>query len=101
MEGRKQVKKEVTLRFFGQLRIKTGSEKIKISLSEEISLMNLLKLLASENPGINALLVEGGEEIRPTYLIFINGVDSALLGGMNSVLKPGDIVDVVPISHGG
>ncbi len=96
-----KVKGKITLRFFGQLRLKVGTERIEVPINQEISLKGLIKSLAHEDSRINVLLDERGEDIKQVFLIFINGVDSALLGGSNTILKPGDIVDWVPISHGG
>jgi len=91
----------VTLNFFGQLKSKVGSGSIKVSIREGVSLKELFRLLAERYPRINLLLDEKRDDIKPLLLIFINGIDSALLGGSDAILKPGDVIDVVPISHGG
>lgn len=98
---KEKVSGKITLRFFGQLRLKVGVERIEVPVNQEISLKSLIKSLAQKYPRVNALLDERGENIKQVFLIFINGVDSALLGGSNTILKPGDIIDLVPISHGG
>ena len=34
-------------------------------------------------------------------MIAVNGVDSSIIGGINAVVKTGDIITIVPIIHGG
>ena len=101
MKYSEELRKEVTVRFLGQLKHRVGIDEVKVHVSGGLSLRDLFRKLAKENLRFQTLLDEEGEGIKPVFLIFINGVDSALLKGSNSALKPGDVVDVVPISHGG
>lgn len=34
-------------------------------------------------------------------LIVVNGVESSVLGGLDAGLKDGDVVNIVPVVHGG
>jgi molybdopterin synthase sulfur carrier subunit len=66
------------------------------------SLADLLALLKnSEDPILKARFFNEGEGIRPDVLIFVNDVDSSLLGGSNAELKDGDEVVFLPSVHGG
>ena len=38
---------------------------------------------------------------RPEMLILINDVEIGLLGGLDSTLSEGDVVTLIPTSHGG
>lgn len=38
---------------------------------------------------------------RPNVLILVNGREMGLMGGMETTLEDGDLVTIIPVSHGG
>lgn len=38
---------------------------------------------------------------RPDIIVFINGTDASILGGMGAQLKEGDEITILPTVHGG
>lgn len=48
-----------------------------------------------------ALIDQELSDPRPNALILINDREINTLEGLNSKLKPGDSVTIIPISHGG
>ena len=56
--------------------------------------------LESEHPGVKERLCDGGE-LRRFINIFINGEDIRFLSGLETPLKDGDEVSIVPAVAGG
>ncbi|MHA1245904.1 MAG: MoaD/ThiS family protein [Candidatus Thorarchaeota archaeon] len=41
------------------------------------------------------------EDIEREALVLLNGVDSALLGGLDATVRDGDTIEILPLVHGG
>ncbi|AHC51056.1 hypothetical protein SUSAZ_03025 [Sulfolobus acidocaldarius SUSAZ] len=82
----------VKIRLKGPLATRLGRDEFVVSLKTD-NLLDILKELDKEEK-----LLINGNKIRSGYILLINGVDYRLL---NSKLKDGDIVDILPINHGG
>ncbi len=54
-----------------------------------------------EPPPLKSRLFEDNGSLRPDIVVFINGVDAFILGGMGAKLKEGDEITVLPSVHGG
>ena len=57
--------------------------------------------LEARYPGMKERLLDEAGEIRRFVNVFVNGEDVRFLGGLSTVLKPGDEVSVVPAVAGG
>jgi len=92
---------ELTVKLVGSLRSIVGRDTVKMSIpSSPITVAEFLKLLTAEYGDLAAMLDEKGR-LKPPFLLFINDVDYALLGGINAALKCGDTIAIVPVVHGG
>ncbi len=92
---------ELAVKLIGSLRAATGKDIIKVSIPKSpITVAEFLRLLVREYDDLTTILDERGR-LKPSFLLFINNVDYALLGGGNAVLKCGDIIAIVPVVHGG
>ena len=57
--------------------------------------------LESSYPGLKSRICEDNGEIRRFVNVYINGEDVRFLQGLQSELKPGDEVSIVPAVAGG
>jgi molybdopterin synthase sulfur carrier subunit len=73
-----------------------------MELDEGAKLKEALKRIIEEFPKIERALIdpELGDP-RPNTLIVINGREISVLKGLETVLKNGDEVVFIPVSHGG
>ncbi|MDH5811461.1 MAG: MoaD family protein [Candidatus Methanomethylicaceae archaeon] len=58
-------------------------------------------LRETEPPQLKSRLFEEDGTLRPDIVVFINGADASLFGGMNAQLKEGDEITILPTVHGG
>lgn len=85
----------------GVLKSRIGSDLLIVEVpNPSTELKNFLRQLRINYPGMREAIDEDGG-LTTSYIAFINGVDYRLLGGLDYVLKDGDRVSLVPISHGG
>jgi molybdopterin synthase sulfur carrier subunit len=60
-----------------------------------------IQVLESAYPGLRERLLDDTGELRRFVNVYINGEDVRFLDGLNSPLKPGDEVSIVPAVAGG
>ncbi len=90
----------VKVRFFGQLKRIIGREDLQLEVKPSLKLSDLLKMLADEFKEFRKI-ADDENKFRALHLIFIDGVDVEILGGLNAPVYPGATVDIVPVGHGG
>ncbi len=90
----------VILEFLGQLRTYLGKKQVSLSIEEGFTLRDVFTEARKQYPELKEVINEEGE-VSSTYLVFINGKDSELLGGLEYRPSPGDKITLVPVSHGG
>ncbi len=92
----------ITVEFLGSLRHASGKELFSVDCRESVSVLGLIKTLASRKPVLRrSLLDERLEEPVPNALILVNGKEISVLNGLGTLLKDGDEVTFVPVVHGG
>jgi molybdopterin synthase sulfur carrier subunit len=93
---------KVNFKFVGSFRNITNKSKAVMELDEGAKLKEALKRIIEEFPKIERALIdpELGDP-RPNTLIVINGREISVLKGLETVLKNGDEVVFIPVSHGG
>ena len=84
----------ITVKFIGGAKKiyqteQTSVSESNISINELIEILDKIKPSNTENLDLD------------NTLLAINGVDSASLDGLSTILKDGDIVSLIPIIHGG
>ncbi|MEM0043649.1 MAG: KEOPS complex subunit Cgi121 [Sulfolobales archaeon] len=88
----------IKVRFLGSLALILGREE-SYTFNERISLRKLLlEILSSRREFSRAVNNDGSP--RPGYLVFVNEVDYQIQG-LDQELRDGDIVTIMPVSHGG
>jgi molybdopterin synthase sulfur carrier subunit len=93
---------KVNFKFVGSFRNMTNKNKVVMELDEGAKLKEAIKSIIEEFPKIEKALIdpELGDP-RPNTLIVVNGREISVLKGLETVLRDGDEVVFIPVSHGG
>ncbi|MEM3442733.1 MAG: MoaD/ThiS family protein [Candidatus Bathyarchaeia archaeon] len=92
----------VTIRFVGALRGISGKSKITLNFEDALPLREVVKKLVEEIPTIKRILIDPElEDPRPNTLILVNGREISVLNGLETMIKNGDELVFVPVTHGG
>lgn len=93
---------EVIVRFIGAYRVITGKTELTIEYNETINVEKAVKKIVEESPKLGKVLIDPElEDSRPNALILLNGKEIGVLNGLETTLKNGDEMVVIPVSHGG
>jgi molybdopterin synthase sulfur carrier subunit len=79
-----------------------GKSRVKLELDGEKTLREVIEIVVKKIPETKRVLIdpELGDP-RPNTLIIVNEREISVLNGLDTVLKNGDEVVFVPVSHGG
>lgn len=89
----------VTVRIPTPLRpLSGGQAEVKISAQ---TLRQCIEELEARFPGFKARICEDSGTVRRFINIFVNGEDVRFLAGLDTPLKPGDEVTIIPSMAGG
>jgi molybdopterin converting factor small subunit len=83
----------IRVRLLGGVKRALGREYVDVD-SEQLVLRDLLSILAGMS--MKGMLYNPSD-----LIIVVNGVDSSLLGGMDTIIRRGDNVTVLTVVHGG
>jgi len=90
------------VKFVGALRHFSGAGELELGCSGSGSVGELVNELVKEVPEIERSLVDRQlEDPRPNALILVNGREIGVLDGLETKLKDGDEIVLVPVVHGG
>ena len=91
----------IKVKFVGALRHASG-EDTRLMDCGECSVKELIGNLTRRKPELRRNLIneELGDQ-RPNALILVNGREISVMNGLNTSLKDGDEVVLVPVAHGG
>jgi len=94
--------KMIITRFLGAFRHAAGAGEITLNVEDAISIAEMLKEIARELPALKqSLNDQRPEEIKTNALILVNGTEISVLNGLETKLKDGDELVLVPVVHGG
>ena len=92
----------ITVRFIGSLRASLKKSELSLAVKKPLSLKRFIESIIKKNPKLETALISPElNDPRLNALILVNGRDISVLNGMNTVLKDGDELTVVPVVHGG
>ena len=92
----------ITVKFLGAFRHFLGAAELGLSLKDLASIDELVNTLVREVPEIEKSLIDQQlENPRPNALILVNGKEIGVLDGLDTRLKDGDEVVLIPVVHGG
>lgn len=77
------------------------TNEIDVVNSDAATLREAVDKLEADFPGIKERIVDERGEIRRFVNIYVNGDDVRFLDNLNTALKPGDDVSIVPAVAGG
>jgi molybdopterin synthase sulfur carrier subunit len=99
---KKGLRMKVNIKFVGSFRNLTNKSKVTLELEEGARLKEVIGRIVEKFPKIERALIdpELGDP-RPNTLIIVNGREISVLKGLDTILKDGDEVVFIPVSHGG
>jgi len=73
-----------------------------VQVKEAVSVREIMNKIVEELPRLKrTLIVPQLKNPRPNALILVNGKEISVLKGLETMLKDGDEIVLVPITHGG
>jgi molybdopterin synthase sulfur carrier subunit len=92
----------ITVKFVGSLRHVSGVNELALVLKKSFSVKELITEIAAGLPELKRSLIDSQlEDPRPNALILVNGSEISVLNGLETNVKDGDEVVLVPVVHGG
>lgn len=92
----------INVRFIGALRGISGRSRLSINVKKTMPLREVIKKITQELPQTAKAVVDPElEDSRPNTLILVNGKEISVLDGLETRIKDGDEVVLVPVIHGG
>jgi molybdopterin synthase sulfur carrier subunit len=92
----------ITVKFVGALRHVSGAGELALDCKGDISIRVLINEITKEMPALKGSLIDQQlEDPRPNALILVNGREVSVLNGLETKLKDGDEIVLVPVVHGG
>ena len=92
----------ITVKFVGSLRHVSGVNELALNREAGCSLKKLVTDIAGELPALKRTLIDPQlEDPRPNALILVNGREISVLNGLETNVKDGDEIVLVPVVHGG
>jgi molybdopterin synthase sulfur carrier subunit len=92
----------VRIRLFGLLRKAYGKNEVLIEFSGGLMLKDLIYKMAEESPSLKRVLIDPElMDPRPNTVILVNGIEVGALNGLETEIKDGDEVVLIPVVHGG
>jgi molybdopterin synthase sulfur carrier subunit len=95
---------KVKVEFLGHVRNVIGSNREEeVEISEEASIADLLVVLSEKygEPFKRAIYEKSGADVKANYIITVNGYLLNQLNGVETRLKNGDNITILPIVSGG
>lgn len=83
----------ITLKLLGGVKFATGKTSIIID-KQQSTLNEIIKEIQNDSKNTKILNEQN-------LIITVNGVDSSVSGGKDTIIKSGDVVTIVTIIHGG
>jgi molybdopterin synthase sulfur carrier subunit len=92
----------ITVNFVGAFRTISGRKTLAVKIEDAIPLREVIKKIVEKNPNLKRALVDPElEDPRPNALILVNGREISVLNGLETLVKDGDEIVLVPVIHGG
>jgi MoaD family protein len=91
----------ITVKFIGALRHASGVDELTLDC-KDVSIRELMDEITKATPALRRSLIDQQlEDPRPNALILVNGREISVLDGLETSLKDGDEIVLVPVVHGG
>ena len=90
----------VSIQFRGPIARQIDGGIVEIVIEEGFTLKDLLSKMLEQISYLQSIWGSPSEVDRDSMILY-NGVDSGVTGGLETALKDGDILILVPLVHGG
>jgi molybdopterin synthase sulfur carrier subunit len=92
----------LSVKFVGALRHVSGTGELALSCKSRVAIRELMDEIIKELPELKRSLIDQQfEDSRPNTLVLVNGREISVLDGLETKLKDGDEVVLIPFVHGG
>jgi molybdopterin synthase sulfur carrier subunit len=92
----------ITVKFVGALRHVSGAGELVLECKGNLSIRELMNEITKKLPALKRSLIDQQlEDPRPNALMLVNGREISVLNGLETNLKNGDEIVLVPVVHGG
>jgi len=92
----------IIVKFVGALRHVSGVDQLALECEENISVGTVISEIAEERPELKRSLIDQQlQDPRLNALILLNGREISALAGLETKLKNGDEIVLIPVVHGG
>jgi molybdopterin synthase sulfur carrier subunit len=92
----------ITVKFATALAVHTGDQKaVDCRLAGQKNLASVLDSLDEDFPGIRSVICGDGNSIVDSINVYVNGDNVRYLQGLETPLKPGDAVYMIPAAAAG
>jgi molybdopterin synthase sulfur carrier subunit len=92
----------LTVRFIGSLRASSDKSKLTLELGKTVSLREVIKRIVEEQPKLKRALIDPElDDPRTNSIMLVNGKEINVLDGLDTKLKDGDELILIPVVHGG
>jgi molybdopterin synthase sulfur carrier subunit len=88
----------IAVKFIGSLRHVSGTGELALSCKSYVAIRELMKELPELK---RSLIHQQFGDPRPNTLVLVNGREISVLDGLETKLKDGDEVVLIPFVHGG
>lgn len=94
---------DVEVKLVGILRGLAGTGNVSLKLEKPAALREVIRRLTESFPRNfkRALIDQELDDPRPNALILVNGREISVLEGLETEIKDGDSIVLVPVTHGG
>jgi len=88
--------------FYANLRDIVGQKTIEVDMDLPFSARDLVEVIVTDYPSLRTVLLDANNEFHYYMKFFINGRDTVYLENrMDTLIQPGDRVDIFPPVGGG
>jgi molybdopterin synthase sulfur carrier subunit len=92
----------ITVRFIGSLRASSKKSKLNLDFKNAVSLREVVNKLIEGQPKLKRALIDPElDDPRTNVLMLVNGKEIGVLKGLETKLKDGDELVLIPVVHGG
>ncbi len=92
----------ITVRFIGSLRASSKKSKLGLDFENAVSLREVVNKLIEGQPKLRRALIDPElDDPRTNVLMLVNGKEIGVLKGLETKLKDGDELVLIPVVHGG
>jgi len=92
----------ITVKFVGSLRASARKSRLALRLDKTASLREVITKIVKDDPRLKRALIDPElNDPRTNSLILVNGKEIGVLQGLDTMLKDGDELTLIPVVHGG